>query len=233
MCGSKGLVQRRSILERKIKAGGGYSRQYKTQRLFDRPLLFAAETTKALVAPTSTRAFFFCGNLISVAGIMKTLLLLRHAKAENSSPGSSDLNRKLNERGRKEAQAIGKFIKKQNLKFDLVLSSPAERARETTALVLDSAEIPSLVRYDQQIYEASPLRLLEVISKVEEDISAILLVGHNPGMEELVQLLTDRVEQLATATLVKVNLSADQWSKTHEDKALLDWIVRPKELAAG
>ena len=162
---------------------------------------------------------------------MKTLFLLRHAKAENAAPGLTDLNRALNSRGRNEAQAIGTFLKKQNIKFDRVLCSPAVRARETTELVLQSAELAANVRYDQRIYEAGPRRLLEVISEIEEDLSVVLLVGHNPGMEELLQLLTGSLEQLATGTLAKIDLAAAEWSKVREGKASLDWIVKPKELA--
>ena len=84
---------------------------------------------------------------------MKTLLLLRHAKAENAAPGASDINRSLNERGKKEAQAIGTFIRKQNLSVELVLSSPAVRARQTAELVLSAAEIKLNVGYDQRIYD--------------------------------------------------------------------------------
>jgi phosphohistidine phosphatase len=195
-------------------------------------LLFAAETTGALVVPTPTRAFFFCLYLVSVSVIMKTLLLLRHAKAENAAAGSSDMNRALNERGKKEAQAIGTFIRKQNLTFELVLCSPAGRARETAELVLAAAEVTANVRYDQRIYEASPRQLLEVISEVEEDKSAVLLVGHNPGMEDLLRTLTGTEEPMATGTLARINLKLDQWSRVREDIGDLECIVRPDELAA-
>jgi phosphohistidine phosphatase len=195
-------------------------------------LLFAAETTGALVVPTPTRAFFFCLYLVSVSVIMKTLLLLRHAKAENAAAGSSDMNRALNERGKKEAQAIGTFIRKQNLTFELVLCSPAGRARETAELVLAAAEVTANVRYDQRIYEASPRQLLEVISEVEEDKSAVFLVGHNPGMEDLLRTLTGTEEPMATGTLARINLKLDQWSRVREDIGDLECIVRPDELAA-
>ena len=164
---------------------------------------------------------------------MKTLFLLRHAKAENAALGLTDLNRALNSRGRNEAQAIGTFLKKQNQKFDLVLCSTAVRARETTELVLAAAELAANVRYDQRIYEAGPRRLLEVISEIEEDLSVVLLVGHNPGMEELLQVLTDRVEQLATGTLAKIDLAAAEWSKAREGSGTLDLIVKPQALAPG
>jgi hypothetical protein len=85
-------------------------------------LLFAAETTGALVVPTPTRAFFFSFvYLVSVSVIMKTLSYLRHARSDNAHTGSSDINRSLNERGKQQAQAIGNFIKKQNLTVELVV----------------------------------------------------------------------------------------------------------------
>jgi len=214
--------------------GTEYSRRLQTGTAFqNRLLLFAAETTGALVVPTPTRAFFFCLYLVSVSVIMKTLLLLRHAKAENPTAGSSDINRALNERGKKEAQAIGAFIRKQNLTFELVLCSPAGRARETAELVMAAAEATANVRYDQRIYEASPRQLWDVISEVEEDKSVVLLVGHNPGMEDLLRALTATGESMATGSLAKINLRLDEWSRVTEDGGDLECIVRPDELAAG
>jgi phosphohistidine phosphatase len=192
-------------------------------------LLFAAETTGALVVPTPPGLFSFLSIWYQCACIMKTLFLLRHAKAENSAAALTDPSRALNERGRIEAQAVGTFLKKQNLKLDLVLCSTAVRARETTELVLAAAEVTTNVRYDGRIYEASPLRLLEVIAEIEDDRNSVLLVGHNPGMEELLQLLTGRAERMATAALAKIELHAGEWSSVREDMATLDWIVKPGE----
>ena len=162
---------------------------------------------------------------------MKTLLLLRHAKAENGAPGLTDLNRALNQRGKKEAQSIGTFIRKQNVEFELVLCSTALRARETAELALAAAEASASVHYDQRLYEASPGQLLEVISEVEDDVSTVLLVGHNPGMEQLLRALTGEVEEIATGTLAKIELDADAWSNLLGDKGSLDWIQRPQALA--
>lgn len=161
---------------------------------------------------------------------MRTLLLLRHAKSQNAEAGLPDFDRALNDRGRKEARAVGTFIRKQELQLDLVLSSPARRARATTELVLESAQLSFEVRYDHRIYEAGPPRLLEVISEIEEGRSTVLLVGHNPGIEELLGLLTDTVAHMATGTLAKINLKAGRWSEVPEEKGTLDWIVEPKEL---
>jgi len=195
------------------------------------PLLFAAETTWALVVPTPTRAFFFASYLLSVSQLMKTLLLLRHAKAENDAPGLTDLERALNERGEKEARSIGTFIKQQNLKLDLVLCSTAVRARQTAELVLAAAQLTASVLYDRRIYEASPEGLSEVITEVEDGMSTVLLVGHNPVMEEFLRALTDQTEPMTTGTLVKIDFDTDAWSGVVQDQGSLVWIQRPQALA--
>jgi phosphohistidine phosphatase len=164
---------------------------------------------------------------------MKTLLLLRHAKAENPALGSSDFDRTLTDRGKGEARAVGVFVKKQDLKFDLVLSSSAARAQETAELALAAAGLQTRVHYDQRIYEAEPQQLCEIISEIKNDTSIVLLVGHNPGMEQLIELLTGRAAAMATGTLAKIDLDVEDWHSLTELKAVLDWIVRPEEVTAN
>lgn len=161
---------------------------------------------------------------------MKTLFLLRHAKSSWKDEKLADFDRPLNSRGKAAAELMGTLIQKRKLAPELVLSSPAVRTRETIDILMKAARLRSEVRYDQRIYEAGPLRLLEVISEIEEDKSKVLLVGHNPGLEELLQMLTGRIEQMATATLAKIDLNAAKWAKAVERGATVDWVVRPKEL---
>jgi len=162
---------------------------------------------------------------------MKTLLLLRHAKSSWKDAGLQDFDRPLNERGKKAAEMMGRFIKNKQVAPDLLLSSPAIRARETIEIVIETAKLKSELRYDERIYEASPLRLLEVVSQIEEERKIVVLVGHNPGMEELLKLLTDCVEHMATGTLAKIDFKATGWDDVLNEKGGLDWIVSPKELA--
>jgi phosphohistidine phosphatase len=164
---------------------------------------------------------------------MKTLLLLRHARAANATPGSPDLTRDLNESGREEAQAVGRFIKEQGLSCDLALCSPAARARETTDLALAAAGLSCSVHYDERIYDAGSLRLLEVISEIERGVNVALLVGHNPGMEQLLGLLTGCVGSMGTATLARIDLSADEWDRVAECPVGLEWIVTPDDISPG
>jgi phosphohistidine phosphatase len=160
---------------------------------------------------------------------MKTLFLLRHAKSVPTSGGLRDFDRALNDQGRRQAERVGKYLKQQNIVLDLVLSSTALRARETTGLVLTAAECVAEVRYDQRVYEASWQQLLEVISEIGEDKSGVLLVGHNPGLEELLQHLTDGSEPLGTSTLAKIDFKVSEWTRVAHQKGHLDWLVKPDE----
>lgn len=162
---------------------------------------------------------------------MKTLFLLRHAKSSWNDESLQDFDRPLNSRGRKAAESIAGFMNQKKVAPELVLSSPAIRARETIDIVFRAARLRSELRYDQRIYEASPLRLLEVISEVEEDRDRVLLVGHNPGLEGLLEMFTESTGHIATATLAKIDFKAARWNKVLETKGSLDWIVKPKELA--
>ena len=163
----------------------------------------------------------------SAADIMKTLFLLRHAKAENLTPGSTDLERTLKEAGRRQAKGLGTLLKQQNLTLDLVLCSTAVRAQETTELLLASAEATVAAHYDQAIYEAGPTILLQLISQIEDSANTVLVVGHNPGMEELVQLLTNRAEQMSTCTLAKITFETNDWNEVTPGNGTLEQLVRP------
>jgi len=161
---------------------------------------------------------------------MKSLFLLRHAKSSWNDSSLPDFERPLNMRGRNGTELIGTFIKKNEVSPDLILSSPAARARETIELVMKSANMKADLRYDQRIYDASAHVLSEVVSQIEDDKSSVLLVGHNPGMESLLHLLTGRTESFATATLAKIDLDVSSWSHAVGTQGTLDWIVKPKEL---
>jgi len=163
---------------------------------------------------------------------LKTLLLLRHAKSSNDDPSLKDFERPLNERGRKDAQLVGEYIRKRKINADLVISSPAERARQTAELVLKSAGLKVELRFDKRIYDAGVRRLLNVISQIEDDANAVVLVGHNPGFEELFEALTGEGHDLPTASLACIELSVEKWSKVRAGAGVgqLKWLVTPKEL---
>jgi phosphohistidine phosphatase len=137
----------------------------------------------------------------------------------------------LNERGLKAAPRIGRYMREQRVKVDLVLASPAERARHTAMLVIEAAELSARLRFDERIYEASVERLLEVVAQVGEEANEVLLVGHNPGLSGLLELLTNVAEHMPTAALARIALDVEKWSKVCAGCGQLDWLVKPKELA--
>lgn len=164
---------------------------------------------------------------------MKRLLLLRHAKSSWADAGLSDFDRPLNERGLQAAPLVGRFMRKRKLRPDLVLCSPAERARHTASLVREAAGFDAPLRYDERIYEATAARLLEVVSQIEEDAAEVLLVGHNPGLEELLARLTGEPRHMPTAALARVLLDTEKWGKVREHAGLFELFIKPKELGAG
>jgi phosphohistidine phosphatase len=161
---------------------------------------------------------------------MLTLYLLRHAKSSWDNASQRDSERPLTSRGTEACALIGEVIEEKGIDFDLVLVSTALRTRQTIELVKERAKLRSEVSYDERIYEATVSQLLEVISQVDNARKSVLLVGHNPGLEGLLTLLTGEHVHVTTANLAKIDINATQWSANLANKGTLDWIVRPKEI---
>lgn len=161
---------------------------------------------------------------------MKTLYLLRHAKSSWKNADLQDFDRPLNGRGRETAPLVGGFIRKKKLRVDLIISSPAVRARQTAALVKDSAGLAADLLFDERIYEADVGALVEVVTQAAESADALLLVGHNPGLEELLMFLTGEGHGMPTAALAALALDVEKWAKVREQTGRLEWLMRPKEL---
>jgi phosphohistidine phosphatase len=161
---------------------------------------------------------------------MKSLLLLRHAKSDWAQPGVVDFARPLNKRGAKAAPVIGRFARKRRLRPDLILCSPAERTRQTAALVVEAAGFHLDLRFDERIYEASWSRLLEMVQQLEDSVSLALIIGHNPGMEDLLLNLAGVNRHMPTAAFTRINLTVENWSEVVPGTGQMEWLVKPKEL---
>jgi phosphohistidine phosphatase len=161
---------------------------------------------------------------------MKTLLLLRHAKSSRDDPSLRDFDRPLNERGKDDAKRMGRFLRGEKLTVDVVISSPAKRARRTTELFLNAAKLSNEPTLDDSIYEAGLPELLRVLSDIDSSHTVAILIGHNPGFEELLVSLTGQTARMPTAALACIDLSIGEWRDVHPRSGKVRWLVTPKEL---
>jgi phosphohistidine phosphatase len=142
-----------------------------------------------------------------------------------------DFDRPLKGRGREAAEQMGQMLAAEKLTALLVISSPAVRARETTQLVLNSAAMDVEPRFDERIYEADVPALLEVVSSIPDSAETVMLVGHNPGFENLLAHLTGDDRHMSTCALVRIEFDdADSWSEVSEASGRLASFVTPKDL---
>jgi phosphohistidine phosphatase len=162
---------------------------------------------------------------------VKTLLVLRHAKSSWSEPARDDHERPLNPRGRRDAPRMGELVREYGLIPDLVISSDAVRARETAEAMAEAAGYPGEILLDPSLYLASPADILARLRAVPENAGTVLIVGHNPGLEQLVEHLTGIGQDMPTAALAQIALPIDRWHDLDSSTpgTLVDtW--RPKEL---
>lgn len=155
---------------------------------------------------------------------------MRHAKSSWDNADLSDFDRPLNERGIRNAPFMGKFMLEKGLEPSIILSSPAVRAKETAQIVKEAANFASDIRFDDRIHEASPRTLLQVVSGVDDACETAMLVGHNPGIEGFIRLLTGDLEPMPTAALVVIDLNIDKWKDLVDGCGELQAVFRPRDL---
>lgn len=144
---------------------------------------------------------------------MKRLLVLRHAKSSWADTSISDWQRPLNERGLRDAPRAGEWLRERSLVPDVILTSDAVRARTTAEAVAKAAGYSQAIIIEPSLYHAKPIDLLAVLRGVGSEARTVLVVGHNPGLEELVQQLTGESHDLPTAALVHIAIAIGGWSE--------------------
>jgi phosphohistidine phosphatase len=142
---------------------------------------------------------------------MKTLLILRHAKSSAEQPGKTDRSRTLNARGKRDAPRIGQLLRDEDLLPDALLSSSAKRAQSTTKRVIEGGEIECSPQWLDELYLAPAETYIEILRQQPEQHNRILVIGHNPGLEELVLLMTGTCLTLPTAALVQIDFDIETW----------------------
>jgi phosphohistidine phosphatase len=166
---------------------------------------------------------------------VKTLLLLRHAKSSWDDPALEDFDRPLAPRGKRDAPRMGELIRSSGVDVDLVVCSKAARAKETLKLAAKAAKADWSVEYTDEIYEASAQRLADLVRRLPNDADTVLLVGHNPGFEDLVRYLCSPDAGMSvtmpTAALACLAFESDRWEDAGKGAGALRWLVVPKVLA--
>jgi phosphohistidine phosphatase len=168
---------------------------------------------------------------------MKRLYLLRHAKSSWKDTSLPDHDRPLAGRGRRAAKAIGRYLRDQHIEPDLVLCSSARRARETLDR-LEKALHASTVRVEEELYAASASTLLDRLRGVDDSVESVMLIGHNPGLQELALDLArpssatdDIAAKYPTAALATLEFTVSTWRELGRESGELVGLVRPRDLS--
>jgi phosphohistidine phosphatase len=163
---------------------------------------------------------------------MKTLLVLRHAKSSWSDSALDDHQRPLNTRGRRDAPRMGALVREHGLLPDIVISSDAVRARLTAEAVAEAARYPGEILLDPRLYLARPADILSPLSSLRDNVETVMIVGHNPGLETLVEQLTGERQDLPTAALAQIRLPVHRWRDLKlSTRGRLVGLWRPGELS--
>lgn len=162
---------------------------------------------------------------------MKTLLILRHAKSSWDDPDIEDFDRPLNKRGCRDAPRMGQLLCTHLIVPDMIISSDAARARATAETVAEHSGYAGEIRFRHDLYHADPDVCIEVLRTLDEDETCVMIVGHNPGLEQLLECLTGVPERLQTAAVAQISLPINSWHElTVDTEGTLQDLWRPREL---
>jgi phosphohistidine phosphatase len=166
---------------------------------------------------------------------MKTIMLLRHAKSSHDDSSLKDFDRPLAKRGKRDVPRLGAFAQTVKALPGHIVSSPAERAKQTTEHFVEIAGLDAnLIAWNENLYYGGARDYLSVIQQAPENVDTVLLVGHNPLMEETVSLLCNEegvyTVRMPTAALVCIEHPAIEWPQVKPGTARIKWMMTPKLL---
>ena len=162
---------------------------------------------------------------------MRRLTLLRHGKSSWDNPGLDDHDRPLNKRGKRDAPAMGALLKKRGYRPQVIITSTANRARTTAALLGGELGIEqNQIRETEALYLASPRSILGVADTIAPGNTDILLVGHNPGMTNLANQASDaRLDNLPTCGIISIVGQTSNWASLLDEPGHADWCLLPRK----
>lgn len=156
---------------------------------------------------------------------------MRHAKSDWSNTGLSDFDRPLNKRGLRAAPLIGEKLKELNISPNLILSSPAKRTKTTAKLFAEANGCFSEIQVIDIFYSGFAIDIISAIKKVDDKINSLMIIGHNPTMEELVFKLNKKTEKIVfkTATIIIFSVPINKWSEVNEKISEIKLQINPKD----
>ena len=160
---------------------------------------------------------------------MKTLILMRHAKSSWKDHDLSDFERPLKKRGKKDAQAMAAILMEKELLPQKLMASSAKRARRTAEILIEETKTVIPAEYLEQLYMAEIPVFFELLQSVPDELERVMIIGHNPGIESLVQMLSSQIESLPAGAMALVSVPVKSWKElTPELKCDLIDLYKPK-----
>lgn len=160
---------------------------------------------------------------------MKTVLLMRHAKSSWKDHKLPDIERPLNKRGKKDVPYMGQILADKELVPQMILCSMAVRARMTAEIVAEKCGYKGEITFLDSFYLAEPAVYTDALSTLPDEIERVMLIGHNPGLEGLVQMMSGQVESLPTSAIAYLVLPVSHWNEINADThAEICELWRPK-----
>ena len=160
-----------------------------------------------------------------------SIIIFRHGKSDWDAVYSRDHDRPLSKRGISASKKMGIFLKKKNQIPDIVISSSAERAKNTAKLAIKAGNWNSNFYIDERIYGRSSDFLLELAKLIDDRHKSICFVGHEPTCSSFISLSTFHSARFKTASMAKINFLSDSWSGIDFGKGTLEWLISPKEIS--
>lgn len=160
---------------------------------------------------------------------MKKLIFVRHAKSDWGDPFSPDHKRPLSLRGLRDAPFMAQKLKKKNISLDLILSSDAKRAEATALITAENLHFPkSQIKFSPNLYHASSHTLLLEIKKIQDEHETVFLIGHNPGLNDIIELLGGDLDNLPTCGQFGFTFKSESWSEIRPENAEVWFFDYPK-----
>ena len=160
-----------------------------------------------------------------------SIIIFRHGKSDWNAVYGKDHDRPLSKRGISASKKMGIFLKKKNQIPDIVISSSAERAKNTAKLAIKAGNWRSNFYIDKRIYGRSSDFLLELAKLIDDRHKSICFVGHEPTCSSFISLSTFHSTRFKTASMAKINFSLKSWSQIEFGKGILEWLISPKEIS--